>query len=200
MTPSLDALRQTCAVLRLQPFDTATPEGRSKERYRRAFLATLASGLSKCISVGATLISVPLTLHYLGTERYGLWMTISSVIAVLGFSDLGINNGLLNAISRAHGEGDRELARQYVSSAFFFLSAVTLTLGLAFAAAYRWIPWGQVFRVQSPEALSETGPAVACFVGCFLLTIPGGIVNRVQVGYQDGLSANLGRPLGAYCA
>jgi O-antigen/teichoic acid export membrane protein len=79
----------------------------------------MASGLSLVISITAGLIAVRLTLRYLGTERYGLWMTISSVIAFPGFSGLGINNGLLNGIPIAHGRDDRQLARQYVSSAFF---------------------------------------------------------------------------------
>jgi O-antigen/teichoic acid export membrane protein len=193
----LNTARQLLSVARFRPFDHTTPEGRSKERYRRAFLTTAASGLSKAVSVSAGLISVPLTLKYLGTERYGLWMTISSVIAMLGFSDLGINNGLLNGISRAHGLDDRALAKQYVSSAFFLLTAIAITIGVLFAAAYRWIPWGSLFRVQSAQALAEAGPAVAIFIGCFLFNIPTGIVTRVQVGYQDGFSANLWSSLGS---
>lgn len=183
--------------IRLAAFDTSTPEGRSKERYRRVALTALASGLSKVISISTGLISIPLTLRYLGTERYGLWMTISAVIAVLGFSDLGINNGLLNGIAKAHGRGDRQLARQYVSSAFFLLAAVALVLAVVFAIAYPWIPWASFFRVHSAEAMSEAGPAVAVFAGCFLLNIPAGIVSRVQSGYQEGFVANVWASMGS---
>ncbi|HXB67069.1 MAG TPA: oligosaccharide flippase family protein [Candidatus Acidoferrales bacterium] len=193
----LNNVRQVLAVARFRSFDLSTAEGRSKERYRRAFLTMIASGFSRVVSIAAGLISVPLTLRYLGTERYGLWMTISSVIAILGFSDLGINNGLLNGISRAHGNDDRDLARQYVSSAFFLLSAIAIALGLAFAAVYHRISWGPLFRVQSPQAIAEAGTAVAIFVGCFLLNIPAGIVSRVQAGYQDGFSASLWSSLGS---
>jgi O-antigen/teichoic acid export membrane protein len=124
-------------------------------------------------------------------------MTISSVIAMLGFSDLGINNGLLNGVSRAHGRDDRDLARQYVSSAFFLLTAIAIAIGIVFATVYRWIPWGSLFRVQSAQALAEAGPAVAIFIACFLFNIPAGIVTRVQVGYQDGFLANLWSSLGS---
>jgi len=192
----LNTARQVLSVARFRPFDLSTPEGRSKERYRRAFLTIAASGLSRAVSISAGLITVPLTLKYLGTERYGLWMTISSVIAMMGFSDLGINNGLLNGISRSHGKDDRELARQYVSSAFFLLTAIAIAIGIVLAAAYRWIPWGSLFRVQSTQALAEAGPAVAMFIACFLLNIPAGIITRVQSGYQDGFSANLWSSLG----
>ena len=124
-------------------------------------------------------------------------MTISAVITALGFSDLGINNGLLNGISKAYGRDDRALARQYVSSAFFILLAVSVLLGTAFTASYPWIPWDSLFRVRSAQAVSEVGPAVAVFAGCFLINIPAGIVSRVQSGYQEGFLANLWTALGS---
>ena len=172
-------------------FDSSTPDGRSKERYRRALLTTLASGLAKSISALTGLISVPLTLRYLGTERYGLWMTMSSLIIFLGFSDLGISNGLMNGISKSHGVQDRRLAQQYVSSAFFFLTAIAGFLGLTFVIAYRWIPWNSIFHVESTQAMSEAGPAAAAFVFCFLVGIPIGTVTRIQSGFQEGFTANL---------
>jgi O-antigen/teichoic acid export membrane protein len=193
----LTRLRKFTSNMRFSAFSSPTPEGRSKERYRRAILTSLASALSSVIGISASLISVPLTLHYLGIERYGLWMTISAVIAVLGFSDLGINNGLINGIAKAHGRDDRELARQYVSSAFFILVAVALILGAAFAIAYPWIRWSSLFRVRSAQAMSEVGPAVAVITGCFLINIPTGIVSRVQSGYQEGFIANLWSSLGS---
>jgi O-antigen/teichoic acid export membrane protein len=181
----------------LRAGDMTTAEGRSKERYRRAFLTTVTSGLSKLVAVSTALISVPLTLRYLGVERYGLWMTISSLIAFLGFSDFGINNGLMNGISRAYGREDLGLARQYISSAFFLLTVIALSVGLLFAIAYPWISWSSFFRVKSPLAMAEAGPAVAAFVVCFLIGIPTGIVTRVQSGYQEGFAANLWTLLGS---
>ncbi len=183
--------RRVWSVARFRPFETTTAGGRSQERYRRAFLTTAASVVSKFIGIATALITVPLTFKYLGTERYGLWMTISSVIAILGFSDLGITNGLVNGIAKAHGEDNRELARQYVSSAFFFLTSVAIIIGIGFAIAYPWVSWGAFFRVTSPQATAEAGPAVAAFVGCFLVGIPAGIVGRLQTGYQEGFASTL---------
>jgi O-antigen/teichoic acid export membrane protein len=124
-------------------------------------------------------------------------MTISAVIATLAFSDLGINNGLLNAIAKANGSDDRLMAAQYVSSAFFLLSVIALLLAAAFAVAYPWISWASLFRVRSAMAMSEAGPAVAVFAGCFILNIPAGIVARIQSGYQEGYVANLWASLGS---
>jgi O-antigen/teichoic acid export membrane protein len=176
---------------RLRPFDTSTPEGRANERYRRVLLTAAASLGSRGVAILTMLISLPLTLHYLGHDRYGMWMTISSVVGLLGFADLGLGNGLLNAISNADGRGDRDDARRYTTSALLMLSTVALVLGVAFALVYPWVPWGKLFNVKTAQAARESGPAVAAFMACFLCNLPLAVVQRVQVGYQEGLAANL---------
>ncbi len=117
----LARINRLLRLLRLKQFDVSTEQGRSSERYRRVALTTASAGLTKLATALILFVSVPLTLSYLGPERYGLWMTIGSVVTLLSFSDFGIGNGLVNAISEAHGKQDRELAREYVSSAFFML-------------------------------------------------------------------------------
>ena len=188
---ALTKFRFLCSVLRAQPFDVSTSEGRANERHRRVALSAATAVLSKSITVLTALVSVPLTLNYLGDERYGLWMTASSLIAVLTFADLGIGNGLLNRISEAYGNDDRELGRKYVSSAFFMLAGVALLLGLVFSALYPFVDWKKFFNLVSPEAIHEAGPATIIFVVCFLLNLPLGIVARIQLGYQEGFINNL---------
>jgi len=178
--------RQWVSILRLREFDTSTPEGRSKERYRRAALSSLSQGASKALTILTMLISVPLTLHYLGTERYGLWMTISSVVLMMNFADLGMGLGLMNAVSEAHGRDDRQAAVTLVSSAFFMLAGMALFIITAFMVAYPYIPWSEVFNVKSGLAIREAGPATAAFLVCFAVNLPLGIVQRVQRGYQEG--------------
>jgi hypothetical protein len=48
---------------------------RSEERYRRATVTFLASIATKGVALAVLLISVPLGLRYLGSERFGVWMT-----------------------------------------------------------------------------------------------------------------------------
>lgn len=168
-----------------KPSDVSTEDERSKERYRRITISAILSLANKGVTVVTTLISVPLTVNYLGAERYGLWMTISSAVAMLGFADLGMGNGLLNLISEANGKDDRHLARVYVSSAFFMLLGVSLLILILFSSIYFFIPWSNIFNVQSSLAIRETAPAVAVLVSSFAINMPLGIVQRVQSGYQE---------------
>jgi O-antigen/teichoic acid export membrane protein len=118
-------------------------------------------------------------------------MTISSVIAMMAFADLGMGLGLMNAISEAHGKDDRQAAVTYVSSGFFMLAAMALIIVGAFALAYPFIPWPRLFNVKTPQAIQEAGPAMAVFLACFAANLPLGVVQRVQWGYQEGFFNNL---------
>jgi O-antigen/teichoic acid export membrane protein len=179
------------SMVRLRPFNTSTRSGRARERYRRAVLTGLASGGARAIQILTTFISVPLTLGYLGLERFGLWVTISSLAALLTFADLGLGNGLMTGVAEADGKDDKELARRYVSSIFFTLCAIALVLLVGFLIASPWISWAQVFNVSSPRGVAEAGTAVAVFAGCFLVNLPLSVAARAQMGYQEGFASSL---------
>jgi O-antigen/teichoic acid export membrane protein len=177
--------------LGLRPFDIETPEGRSDERHRRILLTSGSALAARFVSGIAALVTVPLTVSYLGAERYGLWMTVSSLIALLGFADLGMGNGLLTAIAVLHGRGDRDGARRNVSSAFFMLTGVAALLALVFSVSYPWVDWARAFNVSSAIARREAGPTAAVLVAFLCLNMPLGTVQRVQQGYQEGFASNL---------
>jgi O-antigen/teichoic acid export membrane protein len=182
---------RACSVLRLRPFDTATEQGRADERHRRLVLTTLSSLAARAVSVLTVVVSVPLTVNYLGSERYGLWMTISSISAVLSFADLGLGCGLVNAIADAHGKNDTNRAAQYTASAFYLLCSIAALLAVVFFLAYPWVPWQRVFNIKSPGAIAEAAPAMAVFTGAFLLSIPLGTADRIMAGYQEGFLGSL---------
>ncbi len=183
--------------VQLHAFDTSTPEGRARERHRRVTLSAMASALAKLISLGTALITVPLTLHYLGAERYGLWMTISSLVVMLAFADFGIGNGVLNAVAKAHGNNDVQALRVCVSSGYCILSLVALGLLVLLAVSYAFVPWPALFNVNNELARREVGPAVAVFLACFALAVPLGIVQRVQMGLQRSFLASLWQCVGS---
>lgn len=193
------ALKRRLRWFSLQPHDTSTPEGRAAERHRRAALTAAAAMLAKLVSVGTALISIPLTLHYLGAERFGLWMTISSLAALMAFADLGIANGVLNVVAEAHGRDDRAAIRRAIASGLAILTAASAALAAAFGMAHAFIDWPSVFNVHTPLARAEAGAAVAAFVLCYAATIPLIVVQRAQMGLQQGFQASLWQCAGSLC-
>ncbi|MEK7405092.1 MAG: lipopolysaccharide biosynthesis protein, partial [Acidobacteriota bacterium] len=179
------------SLLRLRPFDTSTVAGRSRERYRRILMSALTSLLGRGISIPISLLTVPLTIQYLGTERFGVWMTVSSAVAMLGFLDLGIGQGLLNAVAEADGKQDRARARLCVSSAFCLLFLVAAAVLVLFWVAYPFTPWHRIFNVASQIGRREAGPTAAVLVACFAASLPLSVVRHVQLGHQEGFANDL---------
>lgn len=185
-SPFLPRIMGMRRFLRVRAFDTSTLEGRSNERYRRIAWSTLLATVARAIGIAISFISVPLVIGYLGNERYGMWITMSSLIVALGPLDLGIGLGLLTVVSDADGRDDQAAARRAISTAIALLTLVAAASAVVFALLYPIIPWASLYNVVSPAAVSEAGPASAALVAAFALGLPLGIVAQVQLAYQSG--------------
>jgi len=177
--------------------DPATEAGRAQERKRRVLLSALAAGGAKAVSLLSLLITVPLTLGYLGPERYGLWMAIASLLGVLSFADLGLGFGLVNVLSSAEGLGDVTTSRRAVSNAFFMLVAVSVVLAVALIVSWQHLHWGVLLNARSEATRAEVGTAMAVFLACFLAGLPLSVVNHGFAALQQGFRSSLYQGLGS---
>lgn len=96
-----------------------------KEEYNRNIVLNY---IFKSTSIILGLIVTRITLGYLGATLYGLWVTITSVISWMNSGDLGIGNGLRNALAKAYGEKDQERQKLLISEAVNCLTKVAVVL------------------------------------------------------------------------
>jgi O-antigen/teichoic acid export membrane protein len=173
--------------MRLKPHDVSTESGRSAERYRRVIVSAVSSAMSQVITTGVSFLMVPIALGYLGAERYGLWITLTSLLSMFGFADLGLGNGLLNAVGEAHGKDDQDLAGSYVSTGFYLLCGMAAALLLAGVGVILiWEPnWMALLNIQSALAGAEAESTVSVLFLGFLLALPLSVAQRVRMGYQQ---------------
>src|SRR6202011_205024 len=93
---------------------TQSSADRGRERYRRVGVTASTSCIARGLAILTGFVSVPLTVNYLGAERYGVWLTISSLLVWVALTDFGLaGNALVNVLSEAAGSDDRVAARQY---------------------------------------------------------------------------------------
>jgi O-antigen/teichoic acid export membrane protein len=137
------------------------------------------------IATLSALIAAPLAIPYLGSERYGLWVTITSLSVVLAFMDLGVGNSLLTSIARADGLQDRRLLNTTVATGTLLLGAVGVALIPLTILGYLFVDWAQVFNVQDPIARQEVAPAVLAFGLCFAVSLPLTAFANVRYGLQQ---------------
>jgi len=197
---ALARTRRAMGYLRLRPFETSTTEGRAAERYRRAAWSTVAGTGARVLGLGVSLVTIPLAIGYLGAERYGLWVTISAITAMLTFADFGLGNGLMNAIADAYGRDDLPAAQRAVSSAFLILSAVAVVALTGFALLYGIVPWAEVTNVSTATAAAEAGPTLLVFFVCFAVSLPLGLAQRIQYGRQEGFEVSAWTAVGSLLA
>jgi O-antigen/teichoic acid export membrane protein len=76
------------------------------------------------------------------------------------------------------------------------VSAGALLLRRGFAIAYPFIPWQRVFNVKSLQAIREAGPAMAVLFACFAANLTFGLVQQIQLGYQEGFVTSLWESVG----
>lgn len=184
MPSVLPLLRSLASVARRAPFDTATAEGRSSERYRRILLSAVATGFSRIVTAVVGLLAVPLALGHLGKERYGVFATITALVAWVGLFDFGLLNGLLNRIAEADGRDDRASAKAYFSSALLLLCAVSAVLLAAAAVAVPAIPWRAVLAAGTVISDGDLRWSVAAALACVIAAMPLSVVRQVYAGYQ----------------
>jgi O-antigen/teichoic acid export membrane protein len=165
---------------------------RRRERYRRAGLTASVAFLSQALTVLISLVSIPLTIRYLGQERYGVWLTLNSILTWLAMSDFGLTgNALVNVLGEANGADDKIMAREYASSALCALIAIMLGMGLLFLFAFARVPWQAVFHVSSGVSASELREACGLALLIFLLCYPLNMLNSLYSAYQDGFVGNI---------
>jgi O-antigen/teichoic acid export membrane protein len=161
-----------------------------RERYRRASITASATLVQKALTIVISFASVPLTVHYLGVERYGVWLTISSLLVWMAITDFGLSgNALVNVLSEAHGKEDRRSAQEYTSSTVWALSAVAALFAIAAIASFRFIPWNTVFKVSTVPP-HELALACGLTIAFFIIGLPLSVQYSIYSAYQDGFLSN----------
>lgn len=197
---SLSTITASLKRLAAQPCSIEGEAGRARERHRRIALSAVSAVGARAVALLGSLITFPIVLRHLGSERFGLWVTITTLVWLLPFADLGLGQGLVNAIADADGRHDRDRAISAVSSGFFGLLALALVLGGIFMLVQGQISWVKLFNVQTATGRSELGPALSVFVACFIATMPLGVAQRTFLGYQQGFRANVWLTVGSLAA
>ncbi len=121
-------------------------------RTRKIGKNVAASAIYRVLSMAASLVMVPLLLDWLGTEQYGIWLTIQAVIGWFMLFDLGLGNGLRNKLAEALAQDQTELARSYVSTAYAVITVIAVSMFLGFLIASSFIDWTEVFNSEKELA------------------------------------------------
>lgn len=118
------------------------------QRSRKAQISIVMSFIAKGISFGVSLLVVPLTIKYISSSQYGVWLTLSSIISWVAIMDFGLGNGFRNRFAEAMASNDKKLADSYLSTAYFAISCVVCLLLPSMLLANHFLDWAGILNVD----------------------------------------------------
>lgn len=139
-----------------------------------------------------SLLAVPIMIAVLGTEQFGVWSTLLSIMSWAVFFDLGIGNGMRNKVTAALAEDNKTEARLYIASGYTMIGLVVVTIWVTLTVISYFVPWQVVFNTTaiSENELRQTFQITAFFV---LLNFWIGLVAMLFSAVQQTSFVELGR-------
>lgn len=126
---------------------------KGQERSVKAKKNIIASFLIKGLGIAISLVLVPLTISYIDPARYGIWLTLSSMVVWFSFFDIGFGNGLRNKFAEALAKGEHDLARVYVSTTYAILSIIIGVVLVIFFCVNPFLNWATM--LNTPKAMAS---------------------------------------------
>lgn len=148
----------------------------------------LASFFIKGCNIVISLLLVPLTLHYIDAAQYGIWLTLTSVVAWFSFFDIGFGNGLRNKFAEAVARGEHQLARIYLSTTYAVLALIAACSISIFWCVHSLPDWPAIFNAPANFA-GDLGKVVLLVFSFFCVQFVLQLITIVVIANQQTAKA-----------
>jgi O-antigen/teichoic acid export membrane protein len=152
---------------------------RSVKAKKNIVLAIVLKGLGVLIGFAY----FPISLAYLGPAKFGIFLTLTSVIDWFSQLDIGIGDGLRNRLGEAKAEGNNELVRGYISTAYFAVGSIFSGIAIVFISACFFIPWSD--WLNADDTLNEEITILAVLIfAAFAVNFMASLIYQVFYALQ----------------
>jgi O-antigen/teichoic acid export membrane protein len=149
----------------------------------------MASFLIKGCSIAISLILVPLALNYVNPSQYGIWLTLSSMVAWMAFFDIGFTQGLRNKFAEAKAKGDLQLARIYVSTTYYYIGIIFIIIWVILLIANHFVNWAELLNIPA-EQEREVSMLAVIILSYFSFQFVFRIINTILIADQKPAKAS----------
>jgi len=82
----------------------------------------MASGMvTAVVNIAVMAAGYPIYLHFLGYEKYGVWLVLATVLTFAQLGNLGMGQAVVKLVAEEYGRGDIKGIQQYVTTALLLL-------------------------------------------------------------------------------
>jgi O-antigen/teichoic acid export membrane protein len=172
-----------------------------KQGHERTLLAKrniILSLVLKGISIAISLVQIPITISYINPAEYGIWLTLSSVVGLFNFFDIGLSNGLKNKLAEANANGLNKLSNIYISTTYAIIGIISTTLFVIFFIFNFFLNWNFILNVNSDLVANLNILALIVF-GSFCIQLILQILNSVLTAFHAIAKVSLVSCIGQIC-
>lgn len=138
----------------------------------------------KGISILISFMLVPMTLGYVSSELYGIWLTLSSIMMWLNFFDIGLTLGLKNKLAEAIALNHWEEGKSLVSTTYFMMLIIFIPLCFIISFCIPFINWPSFLNVNAiynHDIINTLYILILCF--CIQMIV--NVITAVIAAYQQ---------------
>lgn len=165
------------------------------ERTLKAKKNIAISLLLKGVNIVVGFILIPMTISYVNTTQFGIWLTLSSVISWFSFFDVGLGNGLKNKLAETNALGQKGTAKIYISTTYAALAFISLIFFIVFYFLSSFISWGEILNTHANGERELNRIALIVF-GFFCIQFVVQIINTVLIALHATSKASFIATLG----
>lgn len=159
---------------------------RSKNLFKNIGLSFVLKGCGVCISF----LQLPLTVHYLSTIEYGIWVTLLTMMTWINRLDMGIGLGVRNNLAIAVSLGNIERAKAYISTGIFAMFGIASILMVIFWTGMQFIDEQIVFNTK--DISNDVLHSVVAWTGTFfIITFFMSIISQFYYAYQEAAKTGM---------
>jgi O-antigen/teichoic acid export membrane protein len=153
--------------------------------------------IGMCAPMVVALFAIPLLIHGLGRDRFGLLSLVWMLVGYLGIFDLGLGRALTQTVAQRLGEGREQEVPGIFWTALAIMSLLGLTGGLVVWMIAPWLTASalNIEPILQPETL-RSFRAVACSLPVIISIT--GLVGTLEAFRKFGLVNAIRVPTGAY--
>lgn len=170
--------------------ENAVSKLNSKTRSKNLRKNVILSFLLKFLSYLFSFMVVSVSINYLNSEQYGIWITLLSILSWVSFTDIGLGNGLRNKLTEALSKRNYKDAKEYISTTYAALSVIILILYIVVLIVVPHLNWQFIFNsktVSNKQLITLVLIVFTFFLFNFVLSLYNQLYYAVQKSAVTGV-------------
>jgi O-antigen/teichoic acid export membrane protein len=165
------------------PVKSASEKSPAPSRKRSTFINLMGSQGIALATIVRNILLVPIYLHTIGAELYGLWIATAGAAAFMQLADMGLPRMLIQRSAELDGAADRVGLGRTIASGLLALAIVTLAIVAVLLPLADWLP----------NVLGLGGERARILTLAFRLALVDGGLTLIVYG-EGGILLGLQRP------